>query len=72
MIEAKAKSMSEALEIPPIGYKDEIDMSKLVELRKDLIDASLARGFKLSCMPFMVKAYSMALLHFPIINSSHW
>lgn len=70
MIKAMTKSMSEALKIPHFGYKDEIDMSKLVELRKDLKDASLARGIKLSYMPFMVKACSMALLHFPILNSS--
>jgi 2-oxoisovalerate dehydrogenase E2 component (dihydrolipoyl transacylase) len=63
------KSMSEVLKIPPFGYKDEIDMNKLVELRKVLIDASLARGIKLSCMPFMVKACSMALLHFPMSPS---
>ena len=30
---AMVKSMSEALKIPHFGYKDEIDMSKLVELR---------------------------------------
>jgi len=70
MIKAMTKSMSEALKIPHFGYKDEIDMSKLVELRKDLKDAALARGIKLSYMPFMVKACSMALLHFPILNSS--
>ena len=70
MIKAMTKSMSEALKIPHFGYTDEIDMSKLVELRKDLKDASLARGIKLSCMPLMVKACSMALLHFPILNSS--
>ena len=69
LIKAMAKSMSEALKIPHFGYKDEIDMSKLVELRKDLKDASLARGIKLSYMPFMVKACSMALLHFPISPS---
>eukprot|EP00090_Calanus_glacialis_P027936 TRINITY_DN4452_c0_g1_i1.p1 TRINITY_DN4452_c0_g1~~TRINITY_DN4452_c0_g1_i1.p1 ORF type:complete len:518 (-),score=192.03 TRINITY_DN4452_c0_g1_i1:237-1736(-) len=70
MIKAMTKSMSEALKIPHFGYNDEIDMSKLVELRKDLKDASLARGIKLSYMPFMVKACSMALMHFPILNSS--
>jgi len=70
MMKAMTKSMSEALKIPHFGYSDEIDMSQLVELRKNLKDASLARGIKLSYMPFIVKACSMALLHFPILNSS--
>ena len=70
MVKAMTKSMSEALKIPHFGYKDEIDMSQLVELRKDLKAACLERGVKLSYMPFIVKACSMALLHFPILNSS--
>jgi len=70
MVKAMTKSMSEALKIPHFGYKDEIDMSQLVELRKNLKDACLARGIKLSYMPFIIKACSMALMHFPILNSS--
>lgn len=70
MVKAMTKSMSEALKIPHFGYKDEIDMSELVRLRKELKDACLARGIKLSYMPFIVKACSMALVHFPILNSS--
>lgn len=70
MVKAMTKSMNEALKIPHFGYNDEIDMSQLVELRKDLKAACLERGIKLSYMPFMVKACSMALLHFPILNSS--
>merc|ERR1719273_3084231 len=65
------KSMMEALKIPHFGYKDEIDMSQLVNLRKDLKAACLERGVKLSYMPFIVKACSMALMHFPVLNSSY-
>jgi len=70
MVKAMTKSMVEALKIPHFGYKDEVDMSQLVRLRAELREACLARGIKLSYMPFMVKAASMALLHFPILNSS--
>jgi len=70
MVKAMTKSMSEALKIPHFGYNDEVDMSQLVELRKNLKDACLARGIKLSYMPFIIKACSMALMHFPILNSS--
>ena len=70
MVKAMTKSMSEALKIPHFGYKDEVDMSQLVQLRKNLKDACLARGIKLSYMPFIIKACSMGLMHFPILNSS--
>ena len=70
MVKAMTKSMVEALKIPHFGYKDEIDMSQLVTLRKDLKQSCSDRGIKLSYMPFIVKACSMALLHFPILNSS--
>merc|ERR1719431_813426 len=70
MVKAMTKAMVEALKIPHFGYKDEVDMTQLVQVRADLKDACLARGIKLSYMPFIVKACSMALLHFPILNSS--
>ena len=65
------RTMSEALKIPHFGYKDEIDMSELVKLGKDLKAMCLERGVKLSYMPFIVKACSMALMHFPVLNSSY-
>ena len=71
IVKAMTKTMVEALKIPHFGYKDEIDMSQLVNLRKELKAACLERGVKLSYMPFIVKACSMALLHFPILNSSY-
>jgi len=70
MQKAMTKSMTEALMIPHFGYYDEIDMTNLVQVRKDLKAVCQERGVKLSYMPFMVKAASMALLHYPIINSS--
>lgn len=45
-------------------------MSQLVRLRAELREACLQRGVKLSYMPFIVKACSLALLQFPILNSS--
>ena len=71
IVKAMTKTMSEALKIPHFGYKDEIDMSQLVRLRRDLKKACEERGVKLSYMPFIVKACSMALMHFPVLNSSY-
>lgn len=67
---AMYKSMSESLKIPHFAYSDEIDISKLVQVREALKAEALARGVKLTYMPFFVKAASNALKEHPIINSS--
>uniref|UniRef100_A0A1Q3EXG2 Dihydrolipoamide acetyltransferase component of pyruvate dehydrogenase complex n=1 Tax=Culex tarsalis TaxID=7177 RepID=A0A1Q3EXG2_CULTA len=67
---AMYKSMSESLKIPHFAYSDEIDVSKLVQVRENLKKDALAQGVKLTYMPFFVKAASNALKQFPILNSS--
>lgn len=67
---AMVKAMSAALKIPHFGYKDEVDLSQLVWLRSELKGLAESRGVKLSYMPFFIKAASLGLLHFPILNSS--
>jgi len=70
IVKAMTKTMVEALKIPHFGYKDEVEMTQLVKLRSELRAACLERGIKLSYMPFIVKACSLALLHYPILNST--
>lgn len=67
---AMVKTMSQAMSIPHFGYCDEVDMTALVQLRKDLKALAEAHGVRFSYMPVFLKAASMALSHFPIINSS--
>ncbi|MCI4383391.1 hypothetical protein PGIGA_G00025900 [Pangasianodon gigas] len=67
---AMVKTMTAALKIPHFGYKDEVDLSRLVHLRSELKDVAELRGVKLSYMPFFIKAASLALHHFPILNAS--
>lgn len=67
---AMVKTMTAALKIPHFGYCDEVDLSRLVRLRKDLQSVTQAHGVKLSYMPFFIKAASLGLLHFPILNAS--
>lgn len=67
---AMYKSMSESLKIPHFAYSDEIDVSNLVKVREALKAEALARGVKLTYMPFFVKAASNALKEFPLVNSS--
>ncbi|KAI7791128.1 lipoamide acyltransferase component of branched-chain alpha-keto acid dehydrogenase complex [Triplophysa rosa] len=67
---AMVKTMSSALKIPHFGYCDEVDLTQLVRLRSELKRLSESRGMKLSYMPFFMKAASLGLLHFPVLNAS--
>ncbi|KAK5655005.1 hypothetical protein OQA88_6764 [Cercophora sp. LCS_1] len=69
------KTMTRSLSIPHFLYADEIDFTSLVELRsrlnKVLSKAGLSDGqvSKLSYLPFIIKAVSMALYKYPILNA---
>ncbi|XP_036309198.1 lipoamide acyltransferase component of branched-chain alpha-keto acid dehydrogenase complex, mitochondrial isoform X1 [Pipistrellus kuhlii] len=67
---AMVKTMTAALKIPHFGYCDEVDLTALVRLREELKPVAAARGIKLSFMPFFIKAASLGLLQFPILNAS--
>ncbi|SPN96762.1 probable branched-chain alpha-keto acid dehydrogenase complex [Cephalotrichum gorgonifer] len=77
------KAMTRSLSIPHFLYADEIDFTSLCELRSRL-NKVLAKGqadnltngagaeqtvAKLSYLPFIIKATSMALYKYPILNS---
>ncbi|XP_036452675.1 lipoamide acyltransferase component of branched-chain alpha-keto acid dehydrogenase complex, mitochondrial-like [Colossoma macropomum] len=64
------KTMTAALKIPHLGYCDEVDLTELVRLRSELKGLTESRGVKLSYMPFFIKAASLGLLQFPILNAS--
>jgi len=69
------KTMTRSLNIPHFLYADEIDFSSLVELRtrlnKVLAKSGLSDGQvgKLSYLPFIIKAVSMSLYKYPILNA---
>ncbi|XP_047657311.1 lipoamide acyltransferase component of branched-chain alpha-keto acid dehydrogenase complex, mitochondrial-like isoform X4 [Tachysurus fulvidraco] len=67
---AMLKTMTAALKIPHFGYCDEVDLTNLVILRSELKGVAESRGVKLSYMPFFIKAASLSLLQFPILNAS--
>lgn len=66
---AMFKTMTASLKIPHFSYCDEVNATALVALRKQLQAESAAAGFKLTFMPFFIKAASQALRKYPIINS---
>lgn len=63
------KAMTESLTIPHFILCDEISISKLRTLRKE-INSGEELDLKLSFMPFIIKAVSLGLREFPILNSS--
>lgn len=67
---AMVTSMINSLQVPHAGFADEVEMSELIRVRESLKSLCKERGVKLSFMPFFIKAASMAMMQYPIINSS--
>jgi pyruvate dehydrogenase E2 component (dihydrolipoamide acetyltransferase) len=69
--QAIVKSMNTAnLVIPATTLMDEIDVTKLVEFRKSQKAKLEEKGIKLTFLPFIVKAVTMAIKDYPIFNAS--
>lgn len=64
------KTMTDSLNIPHLGYNEEVIMNELSNIRMQIKPWASARKLKISYMPFIVKAASLALTEFPVINSS--
>lgn len=64
------KSMTAALKIPHFTYSDEVDVTDLVRLRDCLKGDAESMNIKITFMPFFIKAASLALAKYPILNSS--
>ncbi|KAK3693854.1 2-oxoacid dehydrogenases acyltransferase-domain-containing protein [Podospora appendiculata] len=69
------KTMTRSLSIPHFLYADEVDFTSLVELRarlnRVLVKSAISesQASKLSYLPFIIKAVSMALYKYPILNA---
>lgn len=64
---AMGKSMTEAWTIPHYNTKESFDIAAMKKVRK--VFAELYPKGKLTMIPIMVKAFSAALLQYPIFNS---
>jgi len=60
--------MSEAVKIPHFYFMEEIDVTRLREMRNEIIKES---GIKISYMPLLLKAFSLSLKEYPMINSTY-
>lgn len=67
---AMARQMQDSVSsIPHFTYCEEIDLTELIALRSQLKDQYAKQGIKLTLMPFFMKAMSLAIKQFPIMNS---
>lgn len=70
---AMFKSMTESLSIPHFRFKDEIELDTLIQARQRINSylQSEEQGAisKMSYMPFFIKATSLALAKYPILNA---
>ncbi len=65
-----AEKMVEAYRtIPHFTYVDEVDATRLVNLRNALKDDAAARGVKLTYLAFIIKAVARVFQDFPTINA---
>lgn len=55
---------------PHVTLMDEVDVTKLVALRKDFKQVAADQGVKLTYLPFVVKALTAAAKAYPTINAS--
>jgi 2-oxoisovalerate dehydrogenase E2 component (dihydrolipoyl transacylase) len=55
--------------IPHFTYCEEIDMTELIALRGDLKEVYAKQDIKLTMMPFFMKAMSLAIKEFPLVNT---
>ena len=65
MKKAMTKTMTEALTIPAFTFSDSMDATQLIMLRKEMKKVHT----NLTMLPFFIKACSIAMTEFPVINS---
>ncbi|CAF0763859.1 unnamed protein product [Brachionus calyciflorus] len=66
---AMVKTMTQANTIPHFSYCDEYNMNSLVELKGQIKQLGKERGINISYLPFIIKACSIALHSYPILNA---
>lgn len=64
------KTMTASLSVPHFGLSEEVDMTALVKLRPEMKKIAQEKNVALSYMPFLIKAASLALTEYPILNAS--
>lgn len=66
---AMVKSMNESLKVPHMNIGDEYDVTRLSSLRQVLNKELASQDVRVSLTAFLIKAMSIAMDEYPIINS---
>lgn len=66
---AMVRSMDAAWAVPHFGYSDEVGLDALSQLRAEMKPLAADRSIKLSYLPFILKATSLALKQHPSLNA---
>ncbi|WP_339879451.1 dihydrolipoyllysine-residue acetyltransferase [Pseudidiomarina gelatinasegens] len=67
---AMAKQMMKSVStIPHFTYADEFDLTNVIALQKQLKERYADKGIRITMMPFFIKALSLALKEFPVMNA---
>ncbi|MGJ3206548.1 dihydrolipoamide acetyltransferase family protein [Geobacillus stearothermophilus] len=64
------KMVKSAYTAPHVTGMDEVDVTKLVEIRKNLASELAKEQIKLTYLPFIIKAVTRALKQYPMFNAS--
>lgn len=66
-----AKKMSEANRIiPHFSYFEQVDATRLVQMRENFKGQAEHEGIRITYMPFFIRALSLTVKKFPVLNSS--
>lgn len=66
-----AKKMSEShANIPQFSYFEQVDATRLVQLRNNFKDKALKEGIRITYMPFIIRALVLTIKKYPFLNSS--
>jgi pyruvate dehydrogenase E2 component (dihydrolipoamide acetyltransferase)/2-oxoisovalerate dehydrogenase E2 component (dihydrolipoyl transacylase) len=57
-------------QIPHFSYFEQVDATRLVQLRHNLKEKALRQNIHLTYMPFLMRALSICILKHPLLNSS--
>lgn len=67
---AKKMALSKS-QIPHFSYFEQVDATRLVQLKKNLKERAQLRGVHLTYMPLLLKAISITIAKHPLLNSSY-
>ncbi len=57
-------------EIPPFSYFDQADATRLIKLQEKFAEQGKKESLHVTFMPFFIRALSLIITQFPVINSS--